>query len=490
MKTLVLFSRNDLVNLYGGLSQHLPGEIRVIHLAYSSSEESILQESYGITGIINFKDEINRLFQSEKPDPELIKEIDRLIIETTGNRFCLNSCIQSDRTFEYLPYSQILLLVQVYYRFWNEFMSRHKFDVLMHEPVALFFLQIASVICKRNNAQYLTQIQVFGKNKYDWIFVFADNGFAVEMPGRLSENKILNDKSRKNAEEFLAGFRQNFDLIIPQIASNVQSPKKWGWWDLTIKMVKTILKYYLGKAGSKKRHYSPQEHVEQYLNISRARLSDRLKNQWDEYFQLKYDLFDPAREFYYYPMHMEPEAVVLYWGDGIYKNQIKLIENIAGQLPPDCFLYVKVHPIVKEDRYYLDYKRIKAIPNVRLLGPDVPGKMITAACKGLMTINGTSGFEAVLLNKPVYVFGNSFYDLSDRVFKIMNIRELRAAVYQNHNKEFRDDESLIRFVNSFLEISHPGFTAYYSNYKEVLNIDHRKNVEEVANGIDKFLFNK
>jgi capsule polysaccharide modification protein KpsS len=230
----------------------------------------------------------------------------------------------------------------------------------------------------------------------------------------------------------------------------------------------------------------PENALERYLSRNKSKLSDQLKNLWDEQFYLRYDNFDPNKDYYYYPMHMEPEAVVLYWGDGIYKNQIKLIENIAAQLPPNCFLYVKVHPIVKEERHFIDYKRIKAIPNVKLLGSAVSGKLIISKCKGLLTINGTSGFEAVLLNKPVYVFGNSFYDLSNRVFKIKNIRDLREILYKNHNQILKDDEPLFRFILAYLEISHLGYTSYYSNYRELLKIDNNKNVEEVSIGIKEY----
>jgi hypothetical protein len=487
MKRIILFSRNDLVNLYGGISQYLMHSVEVLHLAYSSKEEKVLKEVYNINEVIVFQDEIGRLIKQEQLDLELINQIDKLIIEQTDNRFCLNSCIQSDRTFINIPYDDILLLIQTYYRFWSRLIEDLDFNYLLHEPVALFFLQIASLLCKKNGAAYLTQIQVFGETKYSWIFVSADNGFAVEMPGSLSKNSTLSFDDRNRVDNFLVAFRKDFNLIIPQIASKYKKIGKANILHLFYNMAKTIFRR-LHQAFTRQQYsFAPEEPIEKYLAANRIRLSDKLKNQWDEYFYLRYDEFDPERDYYYYPMHMEPEAVVLYWGDGLYKNQIKLIENIAGQLPPNCYLYVKVHPIVKEDRNYLDYKRVKAIPNVRLIGPDVSGKLIISKCKGLLTINGTSGFEAILMNKPVYVFGNSFYDLSDRVFKIKNIRELRETLYDNHVKSFHDDDKLYRFILSFLDITHQGFTAYYSNYKSILKINHHKNVEDVAACMKKFL---
>jgi hypothetical protein len=488
MKRVLFFSRNDLVNLYGGISQYLAESTEIIHLAYSSREEQILKVTYNIKEVIVFQDEIARLIKEEKLDLALILKIDQLIIEQTDNRFCLNSCIQSDRTFVNMPYEEILLLIQSYYRFWNKLIADKAFQYLFHEPVALFFLQIASVLCKKNESTYLTQIQVFGENKYNWIFATADNGFAIEMPESLARTKILTIDNQIRVDAFLHVFRKDFNLIIPQIASKSNKPGKSHPFNFCYNLIKTVFKSLFHiLTFPKQSNFAPEEQIERYLATNIPRLSDRLKNQWDEYFYLHYDEFDPDKEFYYYPMHMEPEAVVLYWGEGIYKNQVKLIENIAGQLPPSCFLFVKVHPIIKEERNYLDYKRIKAIPNVKLIGPAISGKLIISKCKGLLTINGTSGFEAILMNKPVYVFGNSFYDLSNRVFKIKNIRELRETLYINHSKTYQDDEDLFHFIFSFLEIAHSGFTAYYSNYKEILKIDHSKNVSEVAAGMKKFL---
>ncbi|NVO08506.1 MAG: hypothetical protein HXX16_00960 [Bacteroidales bacterium] len=486
MKKVILFSRNDLVNLYGGIGQHLIGAINIVHLAYSKEEEQILRERYNVVDIINFKGEISQLIGQEQIDLDLIHQIDQLIIDQTNNRFCLNSCIQSDRTFANMDYNEILILVQVYYKFWNNLIEKLRFDCLLHEPVALFFLQIASVICKKHGAEYLTQIQVFGETKYNWIFVSADSGFSIEMPKALAEIDSSDEDKHKRAEKFLDNFRKDFELILPELASkdrNSGTANVFGFW---LKIIKTIAKHIFNKRENKQEGSDPENALERYLSRNKSRLSDRLKNLWDEQFYLRYDNFDPNKDYYYYPMHMEPEAVVLYWGDGIYKNQIKLIENIAAQLPPNSFLYVKVHPIVKEERHFIDYKRVRAIPNVKLLGSAVSGKLIISQCKGLLTINGTSGFEAVLLNKPVYVFGNSFYDLSNRVFKIKNIRDLREVLYQNHNQVLKDDESLYRFVLAYLQISHPGYTAYYSNYRELLKIGHNKNVEEVSIGIKEY----
>ena len=81
----------------------------------------------------------------------------------------------------------------------------------------------------------------------------------------------------------------------------------------------------------------------------------------------------------------------------IYANQVKLIENIAASLPVGYYLYVKDHPHELAYRKAEDYRRLMQIPNVRLLRKSIPGKLVIRNAVGVFTINGTAGFEGLLL---------------------------------------------------------------------------------------------
>jgi capsule polysaccharide export protein KpsC/LpsZ len=165
---------------------------------------------------------------------------------------------------------------------------------------------------------------------------------------------------------------------------------------------------------------------------------------------------------------------------------VKLIENIAAQLPPNCYLYVKDHPHISFYREIVDYRRIKAIPNVKLLNPSTPGKLIIRNCMGLITINGTSGFEAMLLGKQVYTFGNAFYSSFHRVKRILHIRDLREELYKNYGVEYVDDSDLLKYLSAYLISVHMGFTDYFVNYPEIYSIDKVENAKIVAKGLRAF----
>lgn len=488
MGKILFFSRVKLVHLYGPLSKQLEDELEVVHLAYSNIEEEILINDYGISDIINFRNETKRIYDNEKLDLNLCQEIDTLIIENSNNRFCLNSAIQSDRTFQFVPYEECLKLAQVYYRFWNNLFLERDIEYILHEANSLLFTQMASIIAKKYDGKYLTQIQVIGENKLNWLFVQGDNGFPVELFSHLNSLEGLNvDISR--VKNFLITFRSNQENHLSELfeGKNERGKNYWSFLKDIIILIGRSLKRNI--LSTKDIQTGSINHVETFLNKNHRSFKEDFRNKWDYFFQLEYDSFNTSDDYFYYPLHFEPEAVVLYWGDGIYKNQVKLIENIAAQLPPNCYLYVKDHPYTGETRDYFDYKRIKAIPNVKVLDPNLSGKVIVQKSRGVITINGTSGFEALLMNKQVYVFGNAFYDLFDRVVKIKNIRDFREKIYINYSKTYQDDDELYRFVFTYLKSVHDGYIAYFRNYIDLFNINKEENIKIVTKGFLKGLKN-
>lgn len=478
MKRIVLFSRCELVHLYGRLSPYLSERNNIVHVVYSDVEENILKIQYSINNCVNFKKEIQNIFAAEKLDLELCNIIDNVIIEYSHGRFNLNSAIQSDRTFQFTSYPDCLVLAQTYYKFWNNLIKSKNINYLLHEPTSLFFNHIAAIICKTQGAEYIAQIQVYGENKLNYLIVSGDEGSSREML-KNSPCCALTPEDRQRISGFLFEIRKSNNVFFNEITK-----KGTSFLRLIITSAKILTRSIKCRLTLFTHSYTPLEHVQKYFEIKGSDVS-RIRQEWGAYFR-KYDKYIKEAQYYYYPIHLEPEAVVLYWGDGFYKNQVKLIENIAAQLPANCFLYVKDHPHADAYRENIDYKRMKAIPNVKLLNPALPGKTIIKNSIGVITINGTSGFEALLNNKQVYTFGNSYYNHSNRVIYIANIKDLRGTLYANFNKRYNDDLDLFEFVNCFLKSVHEGFVGYFLNYPKIFGIDESKNTETVAKGLNNY----
>lgn len=480
METILLFSRCELVHLYGRISSFLAAHYRVLHLAYGDEEAHILREQYGITEVIHFRTGVARIHASEKPDTALCNEIDQLILAQSQQRFTLNGCIQYDRTFAHVSYADALLLAQAYYKFWKALLEKEQVRYLLHEPTSLFMNHIAALLCEAQDARYLTPIQVYGQDAYNFLLITGDNGRSEEILHHM-KNSVLPEHDRQNAIRFLEDFRADSNTFL-----SAYMPTRKSFFSLSLESAKMAVSAIRRRNKFKSRNRKAIDHLETFLYEDRS-FRRELSRKWGTYFRLKYDKYDPEATFYYYPIHLEPEAVVLYWGDGLYKNQVKLIENIAAQLPPGCFLYVKDHPHAGAYRDLADYLKIKAIPNVRLLDPAIPGKSIIQQSRGVITINGTSGFEALLLHKQVYTFGNSFYNPCERVQKVRNIRYLQPLLYAAGNNVFSDTEELYRFVAAYLKSTHAGFTDYFANYVSMLGIPETENAALVAKNLLQYL---
>jgi capsule polysaccharide modification protein KpsS len=97
----------------------------------------------------------------------------------------------------------------------------------------------------------------------------------------------------------------------------------------------------------------------------------------------------------------------------MYVNEANLVEAISKSLPISWKLYVKEHQAMVGRRKMEFYKKIKKFHNVKIVKSNFykdPKPWIEKSL-GVVTITGTTAFEASMLNKPAIVFGNVFYNV-------------------------------------------------------------------------------
>lgn len=144
-------------------------------------------------------------------------------------------------------------------------------------------------------------------------------------------------------------------------------------------------------------------------------------------------------KFVYFPLQVDPDRNLLL-GAPYFTNQIESIRNITKSLPIDYKLYVKEHP--GQQREWRDisfYKEILDIPNVKLIHPSFSSEKIYEKCSLVVTIGGSSGFEAAFFGKPAIIFTNTIYGRLDCVTQINNHTELPSAIITGINKQIEPD---------------------------------------------------
>lgn len=480
-KTILFFSRCELVHLYGGIDKYLNSEFNIIHIAYSKFESDILINTYSIPNVINFNNEIDLLYNYQANDTFFI-ELDKLFLKETDGRFNLNGSIQSDRTFNGMKYDEALKITAIYFQAWKKILSLQKVDFFIHEGTSLMMNHIACILCKNQGGVYSTHIMVQGELAFNFLMTDFDTGYPTELIANYNritdlDLKINEEKINKFLEKFRSSYNVFFDVI--------------GWgkpsFNFYFKIFKSAIKEQFLRFISIFINVNTKNNIEYFL--SNDRLNSRRAKNFIKYINIKYDQYYANEIFYFYPLHLEPESVVLYWADGIYSNQVKLIQNIAAQLPPLTMLYVKDHPHLYGYRDVEDYKRLQSIPNVKLIDPHLPGKRIVNDSIGVITINGTAGFESLLLNKQTITFGSAFYNISKRIRTVRNIRDFRNVIYDLNDIRYEDDFELKRFVLAFLQSHKIGFTDFYGNVINRIELNIEDNNINVAKGFASYFNN-
>ena len=471
---ILLFHRLDLTDLFGALAAPLSAQVEVRHLAYSRAEMARLAEMGIGTDGRCFKEAIAARYPTVAVTPALLEEIDALIVSETGGAFTLNSAIQSDRGFALLTYAEALHLTATYYLYWTELIEEHDIDFVLHEPCTLMFNFLPALILSRRGGKYLYNIMASGpKGTFNHLTMMGFDFTCPDLDRMLdgiSAGQIAPDLTA--ADAFLTEFRQSFEVFLAGQVGNRRPP----WRHLASAFAKALT-LPIQRAG--------KDHVLDnidYWQLVKNPALERWRNL-RSYRTFAFDRVITGERYFFYPLHLEPEAVVLYHGHGVYENQIKLVQNIAGQLPPGVMLYVKDHPHDHGYREAIDYHRLAAVPNIRILDVDIPGKEVILHAEGVITITGTAGFEALLLRKQVYTFGKTFYSRAPGVCHLHHVRDLQAAVYAQRDEAPVSDEDLLPFVAAYLATIQTGLTDYFAGRASRYGIDLVHNAADVAKSL-------
>jgi hypothetical protein len=149
-----------------------------------------------------------------------------------------------------------------------------------------------------------------------------------------------------------------------------------------------------------------------------------LLSKYNKYFS------SPENEKYVYlPLHVIPESSTSVKAP-MYLNEINIIEAVSKSVPIDWKLYIKEHPAMIGQRKLKFYKKISKLQNVKLVKINFyeDSKSWIEKSSAVVTITGSSAFEATMLNKPAFVFGNVCFNVLENIKVIKNLEELETSL--------------------------------------------------------------
>lgn len=157
---------------------------------------------------------------------------------------------------------------------------------------------------------------------------------------------------------------------------------------------------------------------------------------------------EPGDKYFLFPLHFMDDAQVTFREPLL--DQLKLIENIARALPEGYYIYVKPHPhYLGEDISHGGLKRLSKLHNVKVIEPGTPPIKLMKRAAGLITINSTTGFEAIINGVPVITLGHDFYCTDDLCYVVRDVNDLPEVLLDVINGKNRpDQERAKRFVRA------------------------------------------
>jgi len=159
-------------------------------------------------------------------------------------------------------------------------------------------------------------------------------------------------------------------------------------------------------------------------------------------------------DFAFYPLHKEPEVTLLVYSRP-YLNQVEVIRNIARSLPVGMRLVVKEHPAAIGYRKTSYYKKLLRIPNVYMVPPETRSRSLVRASRFVAVISGSVALEAVVLGKPVLVFGRVPFEFLPRQMlrKIVDLDSLAEEICDLLLNYKYDQRAILSYISAVMESS-------------------------------------
>jgi len=153
-------------------------------------------------------------------------------------------------------------------------------------------------------------------------------------------------------------------------------------------------------------------------------------------------------EYFFYPFHFEEDSNITIMEP--FTNQVELAQSISRCLPVGVKLYIKPHPYFNGiDVRFHDLYHLAQLPNVRIINPLCSPVSLLKKSIGVITLNSTTGFEALIFDKPVISLGHDFYCHDHLVYLIRSWNDLPKTIF--HVYKTRQPRATRELSQQFVE---------------------------------------
>ena len=388
----------------------------------------------------------------KKPDLEYLKYIEKKYDINLWKLAINERIFYRFYNFHKFTTNEILCILESECRLFEKILDEVKPDFFITKEPTFHHLELFYQMCKKRGVKNL----VLG-------LANIGNGCIIsEVPTKLDSFNFTNDIVPQNRTfEELQKYLKTFDLSKQIRTYDKQHGNSKTDW------IKSSISYLLSENNNIKTNYN-------YFGRNKFKvignmLSSILKKNYRQSFINKNLVMnvDLNSSFAYYPLGVDLERNLLI-NAPFQTNQIEIIRHIAKSLPADLKLYVKENPsqITREWRSISEYSEIIKIPNVTLIHPSYNSQDLIEKCKLVLTITGTSGFEAAFYGKPSITFTDVGYQMLPSVTRIKEIETLNNAIIESLNKNITPidlEKYLLNLEKNSFEFDWLGFGSKFKN---------------------------
>jgi hypothetical protein len=333
--------------------------------------------------------------------------------------------------FSLSTYEQSLKFIELGYSKVLDVIDEFKPDVILDIDDAELLRTIMVEVAFKKRIPYITidyprfknyKIPTFNLGlKYENYFIEKYNHFLKEDQANL-----------KVEYEYILGFRNRSKIMPDEFKGTITSQYKPN-------SILYTLKYLLGKFFYfwnvsitnrnyklyKKKNILYTNLIKHFLFYVRLEIKKQILLRKNKYFVTP----DKDDIYVYMPLHLIPESTTFVKAP-FYIDELHIISQVSKSLPIGYFLYVKEHQSMLGERSLDFYNKVKRFPNVKLVQLnyyDDPKPWIEKA-QGVITIAGTSAYEAALLGKRSVLFSDVPFSLIKGITRAYSFEELPKLI--------------------------------------------------------------
>ena len=181
----------------------------------------------------------------------------------------------------------------------------------------------------------------------------------------------------------------------------------------------------------------------------------------------------------YFSLNRDVEKTVCPDGK-VFKDVEFILDYAVTFLPKNYYLFIKDHPAcfliknatnINRNTYFLK-KIINKSNRIKIIDINENQSEIIKKSKGVISLTGTSCWEAILLGKPSAVFGTTWYEKCSLIYNISEKGQFIKFINRLKKKSKLNKKEIIKFLR---------FIYYNCFPSKFLNLDDKKNKEKNIN---------